>query len=370
MKNPFPHKRWFPVLKSLVSVALLSGALVIASPGHAIDLDDYLKFFPADQEMLVSTGQVWRSINWQTNYEVKEFIGAGGVGRVFKVSKAAPSGSEATPYAFKELSGVKQPYAYKGFMAIKNFCYSGCSDVFLRVEDIGKFENEGRQVTSIVMQYASANAKVLFSQTRLDVSGSKLSVGEKLDALLGIYARIGGGLKELGRKSLSHNDIKPENFLLVEGNKLVIGDFDAVVNNTVGRTVFSTPAYSSPEFLKSFKANEGWKPNETSDLFSLGVAIKEFALSQGLKADVNTFSSAVESAVGNAIVAEGLGPNSKEAQELRAKATRLIDLVKNLLDDAPEKRRIANDLPDSHFQLKALNKAIEAAKGSRNPHNQ
>jgi serine/threonine protein kinase len=87
-------------------------------------------------------------------------------------------------------------------------------------------------------------------------------------------------LSQLQQNNISHRDIKPQNILLCDGNKLKISDFGEAKENldkyedTRKQTIRGTELYMSPALFKSLKQKRKTKYTNhntyKSDVFSLG----------------------------------------------------------------------------------------------------
>lgn len=96
------------------------------------------------------------------------------------------------------------------------------------------------------------------------------------DQIAQIFIQIGGGLAELHRNQIIHQDIKPDNILIRDDGHYMLTDFGisrqmrSTMNKATANQSYMTVAYSPPErYAKN--------PVETpaSDIFSLGVTLFE-----------------------------------------------------------------------------------------------
>jgi serine/threonine protein kinase len=92
------------------------------------------------------------------------------------------------------------------------------------------------------------------------------------EASLKLYAaQMVAGLMALHRKGIFHRDVKPDNMLLGENNRLYIADFGvSVICSEEGvEGVEGTPAYMSPELCRGEKCVSG----DAVDAWALGVTL-------------------------------------------------------------------------------------------------
>ena len=99
--------------------------------------------------------------------------------------------------------------------------------------------------------------------------------------LAGLLKQMSSGLAYLHRKGVSHQDIKPDNILILEPSHYVLADFgiSSKTRRTIAKSMRAeqaqrysafTPAYAPPEKYTA-------KPSPAGDIFSLGVSLYELA---------------------------------------------------------------------------------------------
>ena len=196
-----------------------------------------------------------------TNYEIKEQLGKGGFGSVYKVLNK----DDSQLYAIKKIS------------------IKGLND-----EEIEKIKNEAKILSNIdnenIVKYYdsfidndSFNIVMKYCEAfdlRYLINYAK-ELGEFIDEPI-IYffvKKICNGLKEIHKKNLIHRDLKPENIFLTSEMVIKIGDFGIAKQlndkNEFAKTITGTLIYMAPEILKG----EGYK--EKVDIWSLGCIIYE-----------------------------------------------------------------------------------------------
>lgn len=219
-------------------------------PEHEHTDDDSLSFLtPSD-----APGSLGRL----GHYEVRQIIGKGGFGIVFKafdehLHRVVAIKVLAPAYAASGSARKRFIREARAAAAVKNDHVVGIHEV----------QGEG-QPPYLVMEYVGG----ISLQDKLDKCGS-LSLKE----ILRIGMQIAEGLAAAHNQGVVHRDIKPANILLENGvERVKITDFglarsvdDASV--TQSGTVAGTPMYMSPEQA------EGLPVDHRSDLFSLGTVL-------------------------------------------------------------------------------------------------
>jgi len=83
----------------------------------------------------------------------------------------------------------------------------------------------------------------------------------------GYFSQIVKALLFLGYHGFCHRDIKPDNILFVDEDKLKLADFSLAEEKEKMKGVCGTPGYMAPEIFHQQKYNE------KIDVFSLGVVL-------------------------------------------------------------------------------------------------
>ncbi|MFK7778499.1 MAG: protein kinase [Gimesia sp.] len=190
-------------------------------------------------------------------YEIKEIIGQGGMGIVFRALD--PKLNRIV--AIKVMSPLLavNPNARKRFLREAQAAAAVSHPHIVTIHAV----NEA-QLPYLVMEYVVGQSL----QEKLDKEGS-LQVTE----ILRIGSQIADGLDAAHKQGLIHRDIKPANILLENGvERVKITDFGlarAVDDVTITKTgeVSGTPQYMSPEQAT------GDRIDQRSDLFSLGAVL-------------------------------------------------------------------------------------------------
>ena len=166
---------------------------------------------------------------------------------------------------------------------------------------------------------------------------------------VGIMTQVAEGLAYAHSKGIVHRDVKPENIMLLPDDSVKIMDFGIALaadrNTTMTKTggIIGTPPYFAPEQI------EGYKANEQTDIFSLGVVYYELLTGahpfEAFKHDWKALQLAI--ATYDPPPAGQLAPVCPEALE---------SLVRKMIAKAPEHRyRSFSDLlPDNNEILADL----------------
>ena len=195
------------------------------------------------------------------NYEIKQQLGKGGFGSVYKVINK----NDNKIYAIKriEIKGLNQ----KELEFIQNE-----ANILSNIENenIVKYHESFYEddFFNIVMDYCEFGdlRKIL---NEFKTNGQFMSK----NAIYYLAKSICLGLKEIHKNNLIHRDLKPENLFLKNDLKLMIGDFGVakqLQNGTIhANTQIGTFQYMAPEIIK----NE--KYSNKVDIYSLGCIIYE-----------------------------------------------------------------------------------------------
>lgn len=209
---------------------------------------------PSHPEMLGKLGR----------YDVERFVGAGGMGIVFKGFDTELN----RPVAIKVLS---PSLAFNG-TARQRFARearAAAAVVHEHVVPIYNVESNG-ELPFLVMHFAQGESL----QSKIDREGSL-----ELKQILRIGKQIASGLAAAHAQGLVHRDVKPANVLIEEGiDRALLTDFGLAqtaddASLTCSGYLPGTPQYMSPEQAR------GEKVSGLSDLFSTGSVL--YAMSTG-----------------------------------------------------------------------------------------
>ena len=192
-------------------------------------------------------------------YQIIEELGAGGMGRVYRVADKTLGEEIALKLIRPDIAAEREIIE-----RFKTELKLAREVVHKNVARMFDFNEEGR-VPYITMEYVRGeNLKRLIRKV------GRLFAGQAIP----IARQICEGLTEAHRLGIVHRDLKPQNIMIDEDGQAKIMDFGLARllkagEGSDGMTTPGTPAYVSPEQIK------GMPPDARSDLYSLGVLLYE-----------------------------------------------------------------------------------------------
>jgi serine/threonine protein kinase len=214
-------------------------------------------------------------------YRIDRVLGQGGMGIVVQAMHLQLHQSVAMKFLLPEVLGNQQ--------VVQRFLREAQAAVRLRSEHVARVIDVGTLETGapyMVLEYLDGCDLANFPR-------SQLSVGGVVDLML----QACEALAEAHSLGIVHRDIKPANFFIIRGPdgspQLKVLDFgiskapSAQGNLTATQSVMGTPAYMSPEQMRSSR-----DVDHRSDIWALGIVLYE--LLQGMPPfGGETFSSMV-----------------------------------------------------------------------------
>lgn len=194
-------------------------------------------------------------------YDVRELIGEGGMGKVYK----AYDRKLRTFVAIKTVVGVLDPDSLKLFRKECNVLTSLCHPNIVDIKAIGEFEEASEKKPFFVMPYLSGMP--LGRLIREPDLSHRLTVETTVD----IFEHVCRALQSAHDKGIIHRDIKPSNIFVMDDNSVKVIDFGIALMVDARSTIEQggTPLYMSPEQL-------AYEPlTRATDIFSLGVVCYE-----------------------------------------------------------------------------------------------
>lgn len=191
-------------------------------------------------------------------YELKEILGQGGMGVVYKAYDLVVK----RDVALKTLRGIPGRKSLQLFQKECEVLASLSHPNIVEIFDIGEFEEQGEQKPFFVMPLLPG-----MPLDKLIHSSSQLSVERSVE-IIGQTCR---GLHAAHERGLVHRDLKPSNIFVMKDDSVKIIDFGValMVDSSVTRGQKGTLLYMAPEQIEV-------KPlSALSDIFSLGVVCYE-----------------------------------------------------------------------------------------------
>ncbi len=192
------------------------------------------------------------------DYEILSELGAGGMGKVYKVRNVISDRIEAMKILLPDLAG-RQELAARFLREIKLLASLNHPNIAqLRTA----FTNDNQLV--MIMEYVEGVSMA----TRL--SGSSISVADALNYI----DQVLNALSYAHQQNVIHRDIKPGNMMLTPQGVVKVMDFGIARSSTdltltMAGTSLGTINYMSPEQVK------GEATDQRSDLYSVGVCLYE-----------------------------------------------------------------------------------------------
>ena len=268
---------------------------------------------PSPPPPLLSSGTIF------DKYRILNFVGAGGMGEVYKAEHLLLKQIFALK-VMKQQGVCKESISSKRFLREAKCFHLLDHPNIVRVFEIGCDKNSG--LLYISMEYLEGGSLAA-------ECGRKLSETE----VLKIASDIAKALEALEKNSMVHRDIKPSNIMRDGSGNCKLMDLGIAKNRwengdaqtlTLDNCVIGTPAYASPEQCCS--------PHNVdirSDIYSLGITLYELA--SGTLPNVG--STPLETILN--VIHKEPPPLGKLPTELSARTVRLIECM---IEKSPENR--------------------------------
>jgi serine/threonine-protein kinase len=195
----------------------------------------------------------------QERYELKEVLGRGGMGVVYKAYDSLMRRDVALKTILDIDNATTMSLFYKEWSVLATMVHPNVISIY----DIGEFDQEGSKKPFFVMPLlpgGTLEELIKDGSPRLSVAG-----------VLEIIEQACRGLHAAHEQGLVHRDVKPSNIFVMDDNSVKIIDFGVAreVSGQSRTTLKGTLSYMSPEQL------ELKPPTPVSDLFSLAVVTFE-----------------------------------------------------------------------------------------------
>ncbi len=196
-------------------------------------------------------------------YEILEEIGGGGMALVYKARCRLLNRFVAIKVLRDEFAKDKE--FVEKFRMESQAAASLSHPNIVNIYDVGTDELDGKTIHYIIMEYIKGETV----KERINRKG-KITVNETIEFSL----EIASALKEAHRNNIIHRDIKSQNIMIDENNRIKVMDFGiarAATNVTITSTsdVLGSVHYFSPEQAR------GGYTDERSDVYSLGIVMYE-----------------------------------------------------------------------------------------------
>lgn len=188
-------------------------------------------------------------------YEIKEILGQGGMGVVYKAYDTVIQ----RDVALKTIRDIPDPTALQLFQKECGVLASLSHPNIIEIFDIGEFEEEGEKKPFFVMPLLPG----LPLDKLIRGSSHRLTVERSAE----IISQTCRGLQAAHERGLVHRDLKPSNIFVMEDDSVKIIDFGVahMADDRSTRGQKGTLLYMAPEQI------EMKPPSALSDLYSLGV---------------------------------------------------------------------------------------------------
>jgi TolB-like protein/Tfp pilus assembly protein PilF/predicted Ser/Thr protein kinase len=213
----------------------------------------------SDETLLLPTAELPPGTLFARRYQVIEELGAGGMGRVYRVRDKKIDEEIALKVIRPDVASDRG--ALERFSSELKLARQVVHRNVARMFDL----NEEGQVPFITMEYVRGE-----NLKRLVRKVGRLAPGQAIP----IACQICSGLEEAHRLGIVHRDLKPQNVMIDEDGQARILDF-GLARLLAGRTAderisrSGTPAYISPEQVQRLPVDG------RSDLYSVGVLLYE-----------------------------------------------------------------------------------------------
>ncbi len=195
----------------------------------------------------------------KNRYEIKETLGQGGMGVVYKAHDSVIR----RDVAIKTIRDTPDPAALETFHKECGVLASMAHPNIVEIFDLGEFEDNGANKPYFVMPLLPGATL----ESLIRSSSQRLTVARVVD----IVSQTCRGLQAAHERGLVHRDLKPSNIFVMADDSVKIIDF-GIAHIVDARTTMSlkgTLAYMAPEQIEM-------KPlSALSDIFSLGVVAFE-----------------------------------------------------------------------------------------------
>ena len=226
-------------------------------------------------------------------YEIRSFLGRGGMGDVYRAYDRELDRDVALKLIRPDLA--EEPRVMERFRREVQLASRVTHGNVLRAYDLGEHDD----LKYLSMQYVDGEtlADLIRRERKLAVS-----------RIVAIFRQLCEGLAAAHEQGILHRDLKPANVMLDRRDQVYIGDFGLArsidqTRLTMTGAVVGTPAYMSPEQVK------GEPIDARSEIFSLGVILYEMVTGRAPFAGDSSYSVMMKRLQGPPPPAKALNPD-------------------------------------------------------------
>lgn len=192
-------------------------------------------------------------------YELREILGEGGMGVVYRAIDTRTGGN----VAIKTMRDISDPRTVEMFKKEWHVLSRLSHPNIVDIRDVDEIEEDGVRKPCFIMPLLPG----ITLASLIKDSSRRLTV----EKIVGMLCQVCNGLEAAHKSGLIHRDLKPSNIFIMEDNTAKIIDF-GLVYSADAKSVTGykgTWQYMAPE------QTEGKTPTVWSDIFSLGVVAYE-----------------------------------------------------------------------------------------------
>jgi serine/threonine protein kinase len=207
-------------------------------------------------------------------YRVVRELGAGGMGRVFLAESEGPLRRRVALKVIRE--GLFSPRLFRQFDVERQALAALEHDNIARLYDTGA---DGDRRPWMAMEWIEGEPITSYCERR------ELALDERLQ----LFSQVARAVEHMHARGVLHGDLKPDNILVTERDgratpkviDLGLARVNGAAQGEDTEFVMGTPAYMAPEHF----AFGGPKLDERSDVFALGVVLRELLVGGAAKHD-------------------------------------------------------------------------------------